>query len=410
MDNRPSFRQYLFSTLFLMLIGWGGLSLLIFVIDEPPFVWARWGFFALWFIALTGVALPIVYFLNLRFPSRPPAEANAIVRQALWVGFYGATLAWFQLGHLMTLWVWMGLGGGLIAIESLIRWRERARRARHLPMANYQVLTPMSSLPIPDSRIPFPESRFHSHSRLPIPGLPSPSPMTNLQTLPSVEKLLQTPRAADLMARYGRPLTLDAFRSTLDEVRSRLKLDPQATPPENDLILSQAASRLSAWIAPTLQAVINATGVILHTNLGRAPLSKAAIEAMDEVSLGYSNLEFDLETGKRGSRLLHAEAVLRKLLGVEAAVVVNNNASAVLLVLSALASRKRVIIARSQLVEIGGGFRMPDVMKQSGAKLVEVGTTNKVRLSDYKKRWKKQGLGDACPSLELQVGRLYRRT
>jgi L-seryl-tRNA(Ser) seleniumtransferase len=215
--------------------------------------------------------------------------------------------------------------------------------------------------------------------------------MTNLQTLPSVEKLLQTPRAAGLMARYGRPLTLDAFRSTLDEVRSRLKLDPQVTPPENDSIVSQAESRLSAWIAPTLQPVINATGVILHTNLGRAPLSKATIEAMDEVSLGYSNLEFDLETGKRGSRLLHAEAVLKKLLGVEAAAVVNNNASAVLLVLSALASRKRVIIARSQLVEIGGGFRMPDVMKQSGAKLVEVGTTNKVRLSDYKEALEEAG-------------------
>ncbi len=191
-------------------------------------------------------------------------------------------------------------------------------------------------------------------------------------------------RAGDLIAHYGRPLTLDALRSTLDEVRARLKLDPQAAAPENDFIFSQAESRLSAWTASTLQPVINATGVILHTNLGRAPLSKAAIEAMTQVSLGYSNLEFDLETGKRGSRLNHAEDVLKKLLGVEAAVVVNNNASAVLLILSALASKRRVIIARSQLVEIGGGFRVPDVMKQSGAKLVEVGTTNKVRLSDYK--------------------------
>jgi L-seryl-tRNA(Ser) seleniumtransferase len=207
--------------------------------------------------------------------------------------------------------------------------------------------------------------------------------MTNLQTLPSVEQLLQMQRAGDLIAHYGRPLTLDALRSTLDEVRTRLKLDPEAVASENDLILSQAESRLSVWTGPTLQPVINATGVILHTNLGRAPLSKATIEAMNQVSSGYSNLELDLETGKRGSRLIHAEDVLKKLLGVEAAVVVNNNASAVLLVLSALASRKRVIIARSQLVEIGGGFRVPDVMKQSGAKLVEVGTTNKVRLSDY---------------------------
>jgi L-seryl-tRNA(Ser) seleniumtransferase len=215
--------------------------------------------------------------------------------------------------------------------------------------------------------------------------------MTNLQTLPSVEQLLQMQRAGDLIAHYGRPLALDALRSTLDEVRARLKLDPQVAAPENDLILSQAESRLSAWKAPTLQPVINATGVILHTNLGRAPLSKATIEAMNRVSFGYSNLELDLETGKRGSRLNHAEDVLKKLLGVEAAVVVNNNASAVLLVLSALASKKRVIIARSQLIEIGGGFRVPDVMKQSGAKLVEVGTTNKVRLSDYKEALQESG-------------------
>ncbi len=207
--------------------------------------------------------------------------------------------------------------------------------------------------------------------------------MTNLQTLPSVEQLLQSQRAGDLIARYGRPLTLDALRSTLDEVRARLKLNPQVAAPENGLIFSQAESRLSVWTTPTLQPVINATGVILHTNLGRAPLSKAAIDAMTQVSLGYSNLEFDLESGKRGSRLNHTEDILKKLLGVEAAVIVNNNASAVLLVLSALASKKRVVIARSQLVEIGGGFRVPDVMKQSGAKLVEVGTTNKIRLSDY---------------------------
>ncbi len=131
MNPEPPFRQYLYSALFLMFIGWGGLALIIFILGIPPLVWARWGFFALWFIALTGTALPIMYFLNLRFPSKPPAESNAIVREAMWVGFYAAALAWFQLGHLMTLGVWMGLAGGLIAIESLIRWRERARW--HLP-------------------------------------------------------------------------------------------------------------------------------------------------------------------------------------------------------------------------------------------------------------------------------------
>lgn len=110
-----------------MLAGWGGLGLLIFFFQVPPVVWARWGFFALWFTALTGTALPIVYFLNLRFPSEPRAEPNAIVRQALWFGVYGATLAWLQLGQLATLWVWLGLAGGLIAIEYVIRSRERAR-------------------------------------------------------------------------------------------------------------------------------------------------------------------------------------------------------------------------------------------------------------------------------------------
>src|SRR6266498_1371224 len=142
-------------------------------------------------------------------------------------------------------------------------------------------------------------------------------------------------------------------------------------------------SYLAAWTAPTLLPVINATGVILHTNLGRAPLSNAALAAMKEAAANYSTLEYDLGKGQRGSRLVHAEAILKRLTGAEAAVVVNNNASAVLLVLSALANKKRVVIARTQLVEIGGGFRVPDVMKQSGAKLVEIGATNKVRLSDY---------------------------
>ncbi len=206
--------------------------------------------------------------------------------------------------------------------------------------------------------------------------------MNSLRDLPSVEQLLQN--ATHLIEAFGRPLTLDALRLTLDETRARFKADPETALPSTDLILSQAESHLSVWTASTLLPVINATGVILHTNLGRAPLSNATIQAMGDVASNYSNLEYDLFKGKRGSRLIHAEAILQKLLNVEAVLVVNNNASAVLLVLSALANRKRVVIGRSQLVEIGGGFRVPDVMKQSGAKLVEVGTTNKVRLSDYK--------------------------
>ncbi len=207
--------------------------------------------------------------------------------------------------------------------------------------------------------------------------------MTTLRNLPSVEQILQTESAAHLIARFGRPLTVDAIRFILDETRTRFKSGLITDLPLTDLILTQTESTLTAWTKPTLIPVINASGVILHTNLGRAPLSDAAIRAMEIVSRGYSTLEYDLEKGQRGSRLIHAESLLQKLTGAEGAVIVNNNASAVLLVLSALANRKRVVISRSQLVEIGGGFRIPDVMKQSGAKLVEVGTTNKVHISDY---------------------------
>ena len=208
--------------------------------------------------------------------------------------------------------------------------------------------------------------------------------MTSLRDLPSIEQLLHAARADQLINQYGRPLTLDALRSTLDETRARFKSDPQSDLPSKDVILAEAESHLIAWMTPTLLPVINATGVILHTNLGRAPLSSATIAAMKEAAENYSTLEYDLEKGQRGSRLMHAESILQRLTGAESALVVNNNASAVLLVLSALANKKRVVISRTQLVEIGGGFRLPDVMKQSGAKLVEVGTTNKVRLSDYK--------------------------
>lgn len=205
--------------------------------------------------------------------------------------------------------------------------------------------------------------------------------MTSLRDLPSVDQLLG--QATHLIEVYGRPLTLDALRLTLDEIRARFRTNPQADLPSIEGILTEAEAHLSQWTTSTLAPVINATGVILHTNLGRAPLSKATLAAMQYVAESYSTLEYDLEKGQRGSRLIHAESILQKLTGTEAAVVVNNNASAVLLVLSALANRKRVVISRTQLVEIGGGFRVPDVMKQSGAKLVEVGSTNKVRLSDY---------------------------
>jgi L-seryl-tRNA(Ser) seleniumtransferase len=201
----------------------------------------------------------------------------------------------------------------------------------------------------------------------------------SLRSLPAVDRLLQV--SGTLISNYGRPATLKALRLVLDDVRA--EINSGAGVPSQAVILSRAESYLMGWARLTLQPVVNATGVILHTNLGRAPLSRAAIFAMAEISQGYSNLEFDLETGKRGTRFLHVESVLQNLTGAEAGLVVNNCASAVLLVLSALANRRSVIISRSELVEIGGGFRVPDVMKQSGAKLVEIGTTNKVRISDF---------------------------
>jgi len=204
-----------------------------------------------------------------------------------------------------------------------------------------------------------------------------------LRGLPSVEQLLQTQLAAELIASFGRPLTLQAIRHTLDSVRKRAAKGRQTTLPSREGLLNQAATFLREWTTPRLVSVINATGVILHTNLGRAPLCATALTAMEAASRSYANLEFDLQTGKRGSRLVHVEKQLQQLTKAAAATVVNNNAAAVLLVLTALAHRKRVVIPRSQLVEIGGGFRVPDVMKQSGAKLVEIGTTNKVRLADF---------------------------
>lgn len=204
--------------------------------------------------------------------------------------------------------------------------------------------------------------------------------MPDLRSLPSVDEVLRSTRAVELAAEYGRPLVLSAVRGVLDEVRENF---PRDGVPAAEQLLERIHHRLEEWVRTTLFPVINASGVIIHTNLGRAPLSQATLQAMQPVGNNYSNLEYDLERGRRGSRLEHAEALLCRLTGAEAALVVNNNAAAVLLALTALASRRRVVIARSQLVEIGGGFRVPDVMRQSGARLVEIGTTNRVHLSDY---------------------------
>lgn len=209
------------------------------------------------------------------------------------------------------------------------------------------------------------------------------NPMADLREIPSVEKLLQDKKTEQLLKLYGRPLTILAVRRILDEIRVQYSSQQKETIPRQSVIIKRVENTLEDYTQPTLVPVINATGVILHTNLGRAPLSEDAILAMETVARDYTNLEFDLYNGKRGSRLLHAEKNLKLLLEAQDVLVVNNNASAILLALSALSYRKRVIISRTQLVEIGGGFRIPDVMKQSGAKLVEIGTTNQVHLSDY---------------------------
>jgi L-seryl-tRNA(Ser) seleniumtransferase len=203
----------------------------------------------------------------------------------------------------------------------------------------------------------------------------------SLRDLPSMDRLLQSREGASLLATFGRHLTLQALRETADTVRTAiLQGDPA---PDDTHILDQARHTLETWLAPTLQPVINATGVIIHTNLGRAPLSKSAREAMIAMASSYNTLEYNLERGSRGKREHHIDQLLTRLTGAEAALVVNNNAAAVLLALSGLARRKEVLVSRSQLIEIGGGFRIPDVMRQSGAKLREVGTTNRTHLRDF---------------------------
>jgi L-seryl-tRNA(Ser) seleniumtransferase len=205
-----------------------------------------------------------------------------------------------------------------------------------------------------------------------------------LRRLPSVDALLQHPGAAALIERYGRAALTAALRDTLSDLRARIQAAEDA-PHDTSAVLDAAAARLRAEFAPTLRPVINATGIILHTNLGRAPLSDAAIAALTAVGRDYSTLEYDLAAGVRGSRLIHAEKLLCAVTDAEAALVVNNNAAALVLLLTALARGQGVILSRGQLVEIGGGFRVPEVMAQSGAILVEVGTTNRTRPADYER-------------------------
>ncbi len=204
---------------------------------------------------------------------------------------------------------------------------------------------------------------------------------SEFRNLPSVDRVLSDGRIRQLEETYPHILITDLVRQQLEG--ARLSITAGNPCPSIDEIIESTSDRLQALEKPSLRPVVNATGVILHTNLGRAPLSHEATAAMDAAAGGYCNLEYDLDSGRRGSRNVHIETMLCQLTGAEAALVVNNNASAVLLSLTALAKRREAIVSRGQAVEIGGSFRIPDVMRQSGTRLTEVGTTNCTYLSDY---------------------------
>jgi L-seryl-tRNA(Ser) seleniumtransferase len=214
----------------------------------------------------------------------------------------------------------------------------------------------------------------------------------NLRDIPSVDELLNRPSLAALVAEAGRPYVAERIREVLEEARRQLRSGDRppglsgaegasADDPLADLE-QRIARRIQEGLAPSLRAVINATGVILHTNLGRAPLSAEAAERVREAAASYTNLEYDLEAGRRGRRDVHAARLLGQLLGAPA-MVVNNNAAAVLLALNTLAEGGEVVVSRGELIEIGGSFRIPEIMRKSGATLREVGATNRTRIADY---------------------------
>jgi L-seryl-tRNA(Ser) seleniumtransferase len=209
--------------------------------------------------------------------------------------------------------------------------------------------------------------------------------MTSLRNIPSIDELLALPDIQSHLERYRREFMVDLLRQATDELRQELRASQQIYDKDEliGLIVTRTETLLRVTVRGSLNRVINATGVVLHTNLGRAPLGNRAWDYMQAAAQKYNNLEFDLPSGERGSRYVHVEDLLIRLTGAEAALVVNNNAAAVLLGLTTLAQGKEVIVSRGQLIEIGGAFRIPEVMKASGAKLVEVGTTNRTYLSDY---------------------------
>lgn len=208
-----------------------------------------------------------------------------------------------------------------------------------------------------------------------------------LRAIPSIDAIVHWPGLQEFVSRLGPSLVTQAVRAVVEEVRQEI-LAGRGFSTSEDLhreIETRVIRSCRKMQSPSLRRVINATGVIIHTNLGRAPLSTDALAALEQIGMHYSNLEYDLEAGRRGSREIHCQEILGQLLGVEAAVVVNNNSAAVFLVLNTLAEGGEVIVSRGELVEIGGSFRLPEIMEKSGAILREVGTTNRTRLSDYRR-------------------------
>ena len=215
--------------------------------------------------------------------------------------------------------------------------------------------------------------------------MPASSSADLRRRLPSVDQVLQDPRSSGLVERHGRGVVLRVLRRLLDTARERAASGDEAGLQEAlDRLGGDLADRVERARRPSLVRVLNATGVVVHTNLGRAPLSPGAAAQVAEIASSYSNLEYDLAAGERSDREAHAEARLRELLGAEGTVVVNNCAAAVLLALNTLAEGREVLVSRGELVEIGGSFRIPEILRKSGARLREVGTTNRTRLADYR--------------------------
>ena len=211
----------------------------------------------------------------------------------------------------------------------------------------------------------------------------NPAPRSPLSRLPAVDKLLAHPRVRELSGHFPTMVVKQAVREAVSDARRQLRAHPSSEGISEPALLSLIEQWLLRSITPRLVPVINATGIILHTNLGRAPLAGAALEHVAAIASGYSNLEFDIDEGRRGSRRDHVSELIAEITGARASVIVNNNAAAVLLALNTLAQGREVVVSRGELVEIGGAFRIPDVMEKGGARLREVGTTNRTRLSDY---------------------------